>query len=730
MSELFVYPLSGLFNECHDIDAEALLRASPPDFSDDPRRLRGLNNFWWSEVLGQATIRKVTSALSEDPGPRHVPAHRAIVAAPDEFARQVRRAALDLNDLGSGPRAMFRSLETLQLYCDLYSRYVLGTSSLSLQNGIVLNDISSLEIRRNALSKSMNPYLEFLELYAFPVVEADAPELVWLVGPPQTGAMAIALHAKRVNPQCKVVSIGHSSEYYSLNKISKYLLKNEVFFSMVDVLVLDDFENTMPPLREALGRPGGDVSGIPNIMYRSETLEIVQNPYETARQSSSFHTHSRPTSEYDLNASVSAGEVAEVRLWPNSKCYWNNCNFCAINKRYQTLPRNDFSGATEVAREFGNLEAAGKAFLWSVDEAVPPRNLGALAEALVGTGTKILWETRSKIDRNFSDEICQLLGAAGLREIRLGLESGHPRVLRSMGKFPEGWSQDLVETVVDRFHKAGVSVHFPTIVGFPTETQQERQETYSLLERLRSKYPSVTFNVNVLGFDVGSKLFEEYPEFGITEIRWPVASKYFLGNLLEWNCAEEPFNYDQLTAERNDFMRRELYPWMPVSASLEPYLFYRLSETSRATLVWKAKSWDGDSWVGFPEGDFTSLIAPGPIIVRGPFKHSEYDPTDRFEIYDWSSHSSFECDQSTVDLIRNLAVPTDKESLDQAPGRDEELTVLIEMGLVQNASEGVSQTLIEALSKDLQPEVASKAAGSSVAGVRPSPVQIGKKMVS
>ncbi len=36
-------------------------------------------------------------------------------------------------------------------------------------------------------------------------------------------------------------------------------------------------------------------------------------------------------------------------------------------------------------------------------------------------------------------------------------------------------------------------------------------------------------------------------------------------------------------------MREMLYPWMPIDSFIKPHIFYRLSETARHTLKWKAQ---------------------------------------------------------------------------------------------------------------------------------------------
>lgn len=694
MRELFLYPITGLYNECHEVDYEAMVGAAPP-CADGPYCLRDINNLWWKHALSESTLRTIVARLEARYGPT-MPSteyHRLVLAAPDKFVAELIHALRLLSDLGAGPRASFRALEALNIFTILFSDFISAPYTLSLQEGLLVNELSSLELARTALLPPANPYYDFLAQYAFPVIEQSEATLIWMVGPVKISTIAMAMWAKRHLSSCHISIVGHSSEYYSLNKIAKHLIRNTVLFETVDSVVLDDFENTPPQLRTALAH-GQPLSIVPNLMYADRDAgEIKQTSYVTAPQTLDFATHLRkPSDKYeDMRAPFT--QVAESRLWPSSKCYWNACNFCAINKRYQTLPKNSFAGEAERANYMMRLADEGARYLWSVDEAIPPRNLGELADELITRGSPIIWETRSKIDKNFTPEICQKLGKSGLREIRLGLESANPRVLSIMGKFPEGWSLDLIEQVVSNFHHAGVSVHFPTIVGFPTETAEERNETFAFLEYLIAKYPSMTFNTNILGFDVASKLFEQYEQFGITTVRWPAPAKYFLGNLLDWECDEVPFDFDGLDTERNEQMRRLLYPWMPTTASIPTYIFYRLTETSRATMVWKAQRAETGNWSDeWPVDDAARLITSPGVVIIGPMRRGKFDTEDRYHVYDWWTHRSFDCDTRGYETLRYFFEPTTlaefegslaENHINDATGRLNDCQELVSLGVLR-----------------------------------------------
>jgi Radical SAM superfamily len=708
--ELFVYPLSGLYHECHRIDYQGL--ATPEPLAATGKFcLRQVNDLWWHEILSRESIREITTRLAN----RYrvirpdSPQHRAILANPDAFFEEVQIATRLVANLGAGARQYFRALETLQMFCSLYSDFISSPISLSLQEGLVLNELSSLLLSQEALNPITNPYLPFIEREIVPIVESSKPELLWLVGPIKMSTFAVALVTRKLFPTCHICVTGHATEYYSLNKITEFLKQNSVLFSVIDSIILDDFENTEPQLVECL-RGEHDLNSVPNLLFsrlkerstvnpsmkpsltvslRKFNTDIMQTPMSGGKQTLEFHSHDHPVSIPKVERSprsVDPSEVVDARLWPNAKCYWDNCNFCAINRKYQTLGPNSFGDVKEVADYMASLSARGVRYVWSFDEAIPPKALGELARELIERQVDILWQTRSKIDRSFTPEICNLLGRSGLREIRLGLESASIRVLSAMGKFPSGWSLDFVEQIVSQFHSAGVSVHFPTIIGFPTETEAERAETFQFLRHISNVYPSVTFNMNVLGFDVASPLYENFEQHGITAIRYPAPAKYFLGNLVDWDCAEVPFDYFQCDHQRNSLMRQLLYPWLPSTALIPAYIFYRLAETSRATMVWKAQRQAANNW----KDAIDPFDREGRFVTVGRLVRCSDTARSSTFIYDWNTHHNFETDARGVALLETLREPRTLKELALACGMPEsELVAEIEqlylMGIVTDA---------------------------------------------
>lgn len=77
------------------------------------------------------------------------------------------------------------------------------------------------------------------------------------------------------------------------------------------------------------------------------------------------------------------------------------------------------------------------------------------------------------------DEIAELLKKAGLKIAFIAVESGSPRVLKDIINKPLDVSQ--VKPVVESLKKAGLLVHSPFLIGFPGETQEDRDMSRQLM---------------------------------------------------------------------------------------------------------------------------------------------------------------------------------------------------------------------------------------------------------
>lgn len=595
MKEINIGSIGGIHYEMYDPDPHNMHTSRIWDHSEGKPDFFNLNGVFWSEMFSEESIGKLVDSflINYSKYSEPEPYEQMIQTEPELFMSAVQEAKDRLCEQGLSEKEYFGYLETLAIVCKIYSKLYYAPFELTVHEGFLLDSYSSLEMLNDCLIAAKNPYLQFLEQHVWGQLLRAEPDCVWLNGRMTLANMAIAKFLKKRVPDAWIFWALPGSEYYATNKIEEYLQFNEPLFSVIDGIVLDDFENTRKHIVQVLEQ-GTELEEVHNLMYSKEdaagNIKINRTPYKK------YTDYSPAAIEAALRAKrteykfkIAPWEVVNVKLYPQKICSWNKCTFCGINKKYKVM--GEEGALEEKIKELSMLQGEGCKYFWFIDEEIPADQMKMFSQALIDNGLQIKWQIRARISKDFADmNLCKLLSDAGLKEIRFGLESASYRILRLMNKFDDSFSLELVEQIVAAFQEVGVSVHFPVIIGFPGETDMEREQTYQFLRYLKKEYENVTFNVNILGLDVSSQLFKNWQHYGITSIHFPCNPHYFLGNLVAWDCAEAPFREDELKAERDGFMREQMYPWMPEDALIYPHIFYRLMETIRNTLTVKDRT--------------------------------------------------------------------------------------------------------------------------------------------
>lgn len=590
--EINIGSIGGIHYEMYDPDPRNLDTRQILEHFDGKPDFLNLNGLFWSELLsGENIERIITDFLESGMGTADSePYEQMIRSAPELFKNTVQEAKVQLCEQGLSEREYFGYLETLAIVCRIYSRLYFGAFELTVHEGFLLESYSSLEMLNDCLIPAKNPYYWFLKKHVWKELLDFHPDCVWINGRMTVANMAIAKFLKGRIAGVKIFWAMPGSEYYAANKIEEYLQYNIPLFSVIDGIVLDDFENTRAHIIQVLEQ-GSELGEVNNLMYSVEDAEgnvkIHCGHYEKYAETSpaAIEISGREKrTGYDYE--IAPWQVVNVKLYPQRMCSWNKCTFCGINKKYRVV--GEEGELEDKIKRIEELQKSGCKYFWFVDEEIPAERMKKFARAVLAGHMQIRWQVRARIAKGFADrDLCKLLFDAGLREIRFGLESASYRILKLMNKVDEDFSLELVEQIVRLFHDEGISVHFPVIIGFPGETDMEREQTYQFLRYLKNKYESFTFNVNVLGLDVSSLLFKNWQHYGITKVSFPCNPHYFLGNLVSWDCDEVPFQEERLKMERDNFMREILYPWLPEDALISPHIFYRLMETVRNTLIVK-----------------------------------------------------------------------------------------------------------------------------------------------
>ena len=203
------------------------------------------------------------------------------------------------------------------------------------------------------------------------------------------------------------------------------------------------------------------------------------------------YNHCPDFSGLPLDKYLSMSEMTNPmhRLWSQGRwnkmmmahgCYWAKCAFCDTSLDYignYYAP----NAPTVVDRMERVMEQTGRTGFHFVDEALPPKLLGEVAEEILRRGLTLSFWGNIRFEKAYTAELCDLLAEAGMVAVSGGLEVASDRLLNLMNK---GVTIDQTINACRHFRDAGIMVHTYLMYGFPTETLQESVDALETVRRM------------------------------------------------------------------------------------------------------------------------------------------------------------------------------------------------------------------------------------------------------
>ena len=177
------------------------------------------------------------------------------------------------------------------------------------------------------------------------------------------------------------------------------------------------------------------------------------------------------------------------RLWSQGRwnkmvmaqgCYWHRCAFCDTSLPYIGDYRAPQASVVVdcMERVMGQTERTGFHF---VDEALPPKLLGDVAEEIIRRGLAVSFWGNIRFEKAYTADLCDLLAEAGMVAVSGGLEVASDRLLKLMDK---GVTIQQTADACRHLRDAGIMVHTYLMYGFPTETLQESVDALETVRRM------------------------------------------------------------------------------------------------------------------------------------------------------------------------------------------------------------------------------------------------------
>ena len=278
---------------------------------------------------------------------------------------------------------------------------------------------------------------------------------------------------------------------------------------LVGAVLVGTGQNSMPSYVEAiLGRKPLDA--VPGLMTDINVRRVVGpvNPPRTGALGR-YPWHLLNVKDYIRNDPT----VAEKTLnYVSSQGCIYQCKFCyelSYKRKYSAMDAGDL--LRDIEELVWKYPINGIKF-YDADWFINLGRAEAFCRGLLDRGMALSWAASINPNdvrkaRGGHPELLSLLERSGCTRLLMGVESGSDRVLRDV-VHKEITRAEIVD-VAREIASHGILGSYTFIVGFPGETETEQEETFDMIEELRTLCPQPETRVHVFAPYPGTPLFEE-----------------------------------------------------------------------------------------------------------------------------------------------------------------------------------------------------------------------------
>lgn len=311
----------------------------------------------------------------------------------------------------------------------------------------------------------------------------------------RANAMRTAALARKVLPGATVVAGGAHATFFPEQVLAG---------GDVDVVVLGEGEATMVELAAAL-ESGADLSSVPGIVYRQcgKTVATAHRP--RTENLDVFPVPAYDTFDLSLYKSPEIPDIFQnlpgTHVITSRGCPFK-CKFCSVNRFFDGSW--SFRSPAHVVDELELLaEQYGVRHVYFSDDlfSLLPERVIEICKAIIDRRLEIVWMAETRVDC-VDGEMLAWMRRAGCYRVYYGVESGSPKILRSINK---RFTVDQVAEAFALTHGAGIEPCCFLMVGNPGETPHTIAETVDLVNAIR---PATMPTIGITTILPGTELYE------------------------------------------------------------------------------------------------------------------------------------------------------------------------------------------------------------------------------
>ena len=178
------------------------------------------------------------------------------------------------------------------------------------------------------------------------------------------------------------------------------------------------------------------------------------------------------------------------------------CTFCASKKVWKQSVR--FRSPKNVVEEVKQVFSTyGTTFFYFVDDTftMNKKRSKKICELLIEKNLDIQWICDTRVD-TIDEELLRVMKKAGCIRLKLGVESGSERVLKMTKKHI---TKQQVKNAESLAKKLELETTIYLLIGFPTETRDEVQETLDFAKELNPDY----YSLSILAPYPGTEIYDD-----------------------------------------------------------------------------------------------------------------------------------------------------------------------------------------------------------------------------
>lgn len=283
---------------------------------------------------------------------------------------------------------------------------------------------------------------------------------------------------------------------------------------LVDAVLIGPGQSSLPPFLEAIQGQRKFIE-VPGLMMKvgEKRIHGLPNP-PRVRQLGKYPWHLLNIEAYIRHDPIISPRT--LNYVASQGCVYE-CQFCYelnYQKKYSYVDAETLLDDIEFLCKTYDL---GGIKFYDADWFINLKRAQQFSQGLLDRNINIRWAASIHPNdilrmKRSHPSLLQLLAESGCVRLLMGIESGSNRVLKDVVK--KNVTRDDIFEVVSTIAEHHILGSYTFIVGFPDETDDEQDETYQLIEKIKRIYPSSETKIHLFAPYPGTPLYEKAIQTG------------------------------------------------------------------------------------------------------------------------------------------------------------------------------------------------------------------------